>query len=469
MRLWQKIFLVTLFLVTMSVNGVSLVLMVRSHKNSLILAKEKAQAVCEAAISELENGIQKEKERTGSFLLTEQELMELVSEEKSTSVLDCEVAVTPVLTGYDSETYLPEEACSLQTVFTERQKGEYQIRTAVTVFWEGRFYRVTSYSDVSGLMEQFHQDLGFIRWFGGAVSLGTAAILLAVSLGLTYPLKNLEAATTKIAKGEYSSRIAVKGQDEISELAKHMNAMAEEVEENISRMEQITQGRETFIADMAHELKTPLTSILGFADIMMIKSKVTEEERREYASIIAAEAGRLKLLSSRLMELVSLRETRLQLQPVSLDKVVGDAIRIFTPIVKEHHCFLQRAISPVEVEADGTLLISLILNLLDNALKASSPKQTIEISLVAEGEKAVLAVQDHGIGIPQEQLEHVTEAFYMVDKARSRSAGGSGIGLSLCKAITEAHYGTFEIYSRENCGTRVTLTFPISQSAAGSA
>ena len=117
------------------------------------------------------------------------------------------------------------------------------------------------------------------------------------------------------------------------------------------------------------------------------------------------------------------------------------------------------------VQADGELLMSLLLNLLDNALKASALKgedQRIDVSLEKEDGRAVIRVRDYGIGIPPEQLGHVTEAFYMVDKARSRQSGGSGIGLSLCRAIAEAHDGSLRIESREGIGTTVSLFLPAS-------
>lgn len=458
MRLWQKFFLLTLFLATLAVNSVSYILMIREHKNSLILAKEKAQAVCEAVVSELERSVQNEKEQTGYFALTEQEIMDLLSEKTDDLFSDCEIKVTPIAVRHDSVKQLPKDADKFQMTFINDRKEQSLIEVDTTVFWEGHFYRITVISNISSLLVQFEKDLVFSQWFGGVVSLCMAVALLVASLILTQPLKHLETMTKRIANGEYQTQIVIKGHDEITELSEHMNAMSAQIEANISRIEEISKSRETFIANMTHELKTPLTSILGFADILKIKSDITEDECREYASIIAAEAKRLRLLSQKLMELISLQETELQLQPVNLKELVEKAIATFSPICEEHQCFLQCNMKVVMINADSILLTSLILNLLDNANKASFPEQPIDIFLEEKRGKAVLCVQDYGIGIPQEQLAHVTEAFYMVDKARSRSAGGSGIGLSLCKAITEAHHGKFEIESKEKCGTKVSVT-----------
>lgn len=459
MRFWQKIFFLTLLLTLLAVNTTSFVLLTRSQANSLTLAKEKAQTVCDAAVSELELAVQREKEQSGCFLLTDRELRELLSAEISASVSEQEIAVTPI--QYSEATEMN------QTMLISSGQGNERIQVSTTAFWEGRCFRVTVCSDISELFQQFRGDMVFSQWFGGTMALMIAAVLLAASLFLTKPLKRLESATKQIASGAYQERIKIRGHDEIAELAAHMNTMSAEIEANIHHIEQISISRETFIANMTHELKTPLTSILGFADILTIKSNITEEERREYAAIIAAEAKRLRVLSSKLMELISLQETELTLLPVDLQELIGRTVDTFLPVCTERRCQIQADVPAVKINADRALFTSLILNLLDNALKASSPGQSITICGEEKDGTVILQVRDCGIGIPQEQLAHVTEAFFMVDKARSRSAGGAGIGLSLCKAIVEAHHGTFAIESRENCGTTVWITVPISEGAGG--
>lgn len=193
---------------------------------------------------------------------------------------------------------------------------------------------------------------------------------------------------------------------------------------------------------------------------MTIKSDMGETERREYAGVIAAEARRLKLLSSRLMELISIQETELALRPVDFGELTERALEVFAPVCGERQCTVRKKLQPLQVEADEALLTSLVLNLLDNALKASAPGQEIAVTLKEQEGSALLTIRDYGIGIPESELERVTEAFYMVDKARSRSSGGSGVGLALCKAIAEAHHGTLRIESKEQYGTRVSVVVP---------
>ena len=510
MRLWQKIFLLTLCLTALAANAISLVLLVRNQANSLSLAKERVRTICDGAAAELGHLIQEKREADGCLLVTERELEDLFSKlqlnsngqlivredgedtesgeggqngedaesgeggqngedaesgegrqdvENREDVQENEIAVTLVDGNPSGPTLLSEASGSIRTMLVE-ENGNRRICSGTTAFWEGRFYRLEVSTDVSELFGSFREDLIFSQWMSGAVSLLIAAVLLFSILYLTRPLKRLEAATKQIAAGEYGYRVRAKGHDEIAELSGHMDEMAAEIEANIRQVEALARGRETFIANMAHELKTPLTSILGFADIMTIKSDMGETERREYAGVIAAEAGRLKLLSSRLMELISIQETELALRPVDFGELTERALEVFAPVCGERQCTVRKKLQPLQVEADEVLLTSLVLNLLDNALKASAPGQEIAVTLKEQEGSALLAIRDYGIGIPESELERVTEAFYMVDKARSRSSGGSGVGLALCKEIAEAHHGTLKIESKEQCGTRVSVVLP---------
>lgn len=492
MRLWQKIFLLTLCLTALAADSVSLVLLVRNHGNSLSLAKERVRTICDGAVLEMGHLIQERKEEKGCIMLTEGEMEELTEgvgldrngqlfwknpageAEAEGEAGENEIVITPVAKtalilgdepgnaaagSPDLTKNLSLNPGSVRTEYRE-DAGRIRIGMETTVFWEGRFYRVEVFSDLSELFGRFQEDIVFGQWMCGAVSLITAVFLLLSILYMTRPLKRLEAATKQIAAGEYGYRVRPKGHDEIAELSGYMNEMAAEIQDNIRRVEELAGERETFIANMAHELKTPLTSILGFADIMAIKSDMGEAERREYAAIIGAEAKRLQLLSSRLMELISIRETELVLAPVNLKELTERALEVMEPVCAGQQCSVRRELQPLQAEADEALFTSLILNLLDNALKASKPGQEIVVTLKESRGSAVLAVRDYGIGIPEEELDRVTEAFYMVDKARSRAKGGSGVGLALCRAIAEAHHGTLRIESREGRGTMVRAELP---------
>ena len=461
MKLWQKIFLLTLLLTILAINTVSVVLLTRNQTNALSLAKDNAQMLCSSVASDLQNEILHKKTILGKNILTEKELVDCLT----TTAADLEneqyhILVSQIEADYGSLSSLPRKDQFASTLLVQSSEGT-QIQAETTTFLEGHFFRVLIQYSVSQLFAQFHDDLLFCQYYSGVVSFAVAVILLIAIMAITRPLNRLEIAAKNIAGGNYQNRIEVKGSDEIAELSKQMNMMSAAIKEKITQIEQISENREIFIANMAHELKTPLTSILGFADLLKIKSNVSEDERREFASIIAAEAKRLRLLSTKLMELVSLGEDALQLTPTPLKELLEKIMEEFAPISEEKHCMVEYELENVTINADPALFTSLILNLMDNARKASESGQAIGIRLMRKEGNAVILIRDYGRGIPAEHLQHVTEAFYMVDKARSRGAGGAGVGLSLCKAITEAHHGTFKIDSQEHVGTTVTLTFPI--------
>jgi signal transduction histidine kinase len=280
---------------------------------------------------------------------------------------------------------------------------------------------------------------------------------------ITRPIKGLEKATEQISVGDYHYRIKYKGNDELAELAQHMNDMASHIEEDTAYIESISDGRRTFIANMTHELKTPLTSILGFADVLRIKSDLSDEERRNYADIIYAEANRLRTLSSRLMELITVDEIELHLTTVDLADLLMREVEMYRPICEKTNISLVTELEPAVIQADETLFATMIVNLIDNARKASAPGKEIYICSQKRTHHVLIQVKDHGIGIPKEQIPHVTEAFYMVDKARTRKAGGAGIGLALCKAIVSAHHGELSIESEPGEGTTVTVSVPLSE------
>jgi signal transduction histidine kinase len=242
-----------------------------------------------------------------------------------------------------------------------------------------------------------------------------------------------------------------------------MNDMATHIEEDAAYIESVSDSRRKFIANMTHELKTPLTSILGFADVLRIKSDMSDEERRNYADIIYTEANRLRMLSSRLMELITIDEVEMHMTDVDIADLIMREVKMYLPICEEANISLTTDLESAVVLADETLFATMIVNLIDNARKASASGKEIHVCCKKKAHHVLIQVKDHGIGIPKEQISHVTEAFYMVDKARTRKAGGAGIGLALCKAIVSAHHGELLIESNIGEGTTVTVSVPFSE------
>ena len=204
-------------------------------------------------------------------------------------------------------------------------------------------------------------------------------------------------------------------------------------------------------------MKTPLTSILGFSDLLQIKKDITDESRIEYAGIIKEEASRMRTLSGKLMELITVGEAKLEFHKEdmgSLFREIGISLKV---VADSHKMHLSCEAQEGELCVDRELFKSLLYNLVDNAIKASMEGGEIRVTGKFKGGRFCLEVEDEGVGIPEEEIEKITQAFYMVDKARSRASGGAGLGLALCAEIVSAHRGNMRFESRLGEGTRVII------------
>lgn len=268
---------------------------------------------------------------------------------------------------------------------------------------------------------------------------------------LTKPIETLNKISKKISSGKFDERVPVKTNDEIGELAESFNKMAGEIEYKINTLKQSIQAKDDFITGFSHEIKTPMTAIIGYSDLLRLK-KCDEKVTATALHYIYSEAKRLEDLSYKLLALMELTEDRIEFVPVLIKEFVQKVVRKMELEEIELELNLQEA----KVKIDESLLEVVIRNLIQNAKKAEpKDKKIVILGKCLENHRYRICVIDKGIGIPKEHLERVTEDFYMVDKSRSRQNGGTGIGLSLCKKILEFHHSEIKIESEENVGTKV--------------
>ncbi len=253
----------------------------------------------------------------------------------------------------------------------------------------------------------------------------------------------------------------VKGSPKCEDLANDVNIMAESIKENVERLAEVAESRRMFIGNMAHEMKTPLTGILGFADILQINPNLTPEQVNEYSGYIYREALRLKGMSGKLLELVSVQDDIVITQEVSLNEVAKEIIETENMVLQKEDITLVSRLCEARVNADPDLLKSVFYNLLDNARKVTEKGGSIEFKMQREDDRVVVKVRDYGIGIRQEEIKKILEPFYMVDKSRSRKSGGAGLGLALCNKIVTLHHGTLDIQSVVGEGTTMIVTLPL--------
>ncbi len=347
-----------------------------------------------------------------------------------------------------------------------RQDDQYFLLLQNEINTPVKTYYMQSVNNVTGVFHSRQQQLWRL-WQMEAVTLvlcAGAAILL--SNRMTRPLKVLSEASSRIAQGEYDVRTGLDTGDEIGLVSKNFDAMAKAVQQNVDDLALSVRQREDFMGAFSHELKTPMTAIIGYADTLR-SMQVSPEQQRMAAGYIFSEAKRVESLSRKLLMLMGLTEQETELEPVALEQIFRAVYVALAPISGRVKLCFQK--SPgVVVLADKDLLTDLVYNLMHNALKAEPKDQRIYALWCYDGTQVRVTVADKGRGIPADQLSRITEPFYMVDKSRARQQGGSGMGLALCSEIARLHGTKLSFESEEGKGTKVSFWLqPYKEEGAG--
>lgn len=286
------------------------------------------------------------------------------------------------------------------------------------------------------------------------VLIGAAGSWLMATF-LTRPLTKLTRASRQIAAGDLTTRANVKSGDELEDLAREFNAMAGRLEENIEELRDSVERQTRFMGSFAHELKTPMTSIIGYADLLR-RRMLSPEEEQEAANYIFSEGRRLESLSIKLLDLLMLKKRDFELSEASPAAIVSGVVRVMRPNLAEAGITLRYKAAEGRCMLEPDLVKSLLINLIDNARKAMDGGGAVFILSEMTKTGCRISVTDNGRGIPESELARITEAFYRVDKSRSRAQGGVGLGLALCSEIAALHSGELTIRSVEGQGTSIT-------------
>ena len=304
----------------------------------------------------------------------------------------------------------------------------------------------------------WNRNFNIIQMFGLIASILLAAVMLFSVWKLTKPVSDLTAATREYARGDRSQRIDPIGWDEVAELASLFNSMADETQ-RLELVEEDAERKQRFLDSFTHELRTPLTNIHGYSELMK-RVQLTEEDRLRYLDYIMHESRRLNRLSEELFGLTVLRENTTQMERVSCGRLLDFVEQTLQEKARKKDVSLVCEQSECTVSGNKALLESLCTNLCENAIRACEAGDEVRIGFREEDDGTVLRVSDTGRGIPPGELEHITEPFYRVDKARSRAEGGVGLGLYLCSEIVRVHGAAMSFDSREGEGTTATVCFP---------
>ena len=330
-----------------------------------------------------------------------------------------------------------------------------------TVMYEGYeigyIYAVTPVTEGLG-----PYAIEMLRMFAGSaiISLVMALILVYIfSFGLTRPMREMSSITRSYSHGDFTRRIKVKGNDELSDLAESLNDMAQ----SLSVLE---DSRRSFVANVSHELKTPMTSIGGFID-GILDGTIPEQEHRFYLKIVSKEVRRLSTLVMTMLTLSKIEagEEKLKLSETEMSKLVFNALLSFEKAIDKAGIQIEgfESMPQVRVLADENMLFQVAYNLFDNAVKFTNEGGTIYIGLVDEPDKVTVNISNTGRGISKEDMARIFERFYKVDKSRSEHVKGVGLGLNLAKNIVELHGGEISVASEPGKLTTFSFWIPKEQ------
>lgn len=257
-----------------------------------------------------------------------------------------------------------------------------------------------------------------------------------------------------VREGEYSHKIQMRGDDEYTTLATEFNKLTDRLQESEATQRQ-------FVSDASHELKTPLASIKILSD-SILQNDMDADTMREFVSDIGNESDRLTRMTQKLLTLSKAdAQTTCEHEVVDLGETVRRVFRMLVPLADRTQiqltASLDRGCYVLSMEDDA---YQIIFNLVENGIKYNHAGGSVHVTVRHTQDEAELLVEDTGMGIPQDAIEHIFERFYRVDKARSRQAGGSGLGLSIVHELVERNFGTIEVSSKEEEGTKFTVRMP---------
>lgn len=293
---------------------------------------------------------------------------------------------------------------------------------------------------------------------GISIAVCVVAFLLTFifSRVLTKRITHLAQAIQVVRSGNYAHRLQLSGNDELTELGNEFNNLTE-------RLETTEQERRRFVSDASHELKTPLASIRLLSDSIVQREDMDVETIREFVTDIGSEADRLQRTTEKLLDLARRDDGIVSLRrPVDIGAVLKSTLRLLTPLAEARRVTLEYTLKEgCVVSASEDDIYQIIFNLAENAIKYNVEDGRVLLTVDSKEDCVRLIVEDTGIGIPEDDRPYVFSRFYRVDKARSREAGGSGLGLSIVRDAVSSLGGDVTVSPVETCGTRFVVTFPV--------
>ena len=336
-------------------------------------------------------------------------------------------------------------------------------------------FLVFNISSYTSYLYQMGNDHPLVQSFAFA---GLVSILLFVLLGIVLftlsflflqrrtarDIETLAQAVKQISAGDFNTDISISGEGEIAHIAESIRMMEEELSRHIEMEKSNEQSKTDLITNIAHDLRTPLTSILGYLDLLRNSQMVPEEMKKHYIEIVYNKALRLQKLIEELFGFTKLSYGKLNMNISTLDLV-----QLLSQLVEESYPNFEKNnlsydfsanVKSLFIEGDGDLLARLFDNLISNAIKYGAEGKRVLIRLRKEKEEVMVQVLNFGYVIPEKELPLIFDKFYRVEHSRSLSTGGTGLGLAIVKNIVDMHHGNITVQS-DMGGTRFNVTLPL--------
>lgn len=292
---------------------------------------------------------------------------------------------------------------------------------------------------------------------GAAMFLMVAAFFVYCGMRkILRPLSNLQQAVHQMASGDYGTRVEVTSKDEIGNLSAAFNQMANSIQKE-------DEAQKSFLATVSHELRTPISYVKGYSEAIQ-QGVIEKEKQGEAIQLIVRESARMERLTNELMQLARKEQAfnPSEMEPLILAETIRDVLTLLEQQARVKNIqFVQTLEEELIIMGFEEKMKQVFINTIENAIRYSNDGGSIYIESNEISKSASITIRDEGIGIPNEDLPYVTERFYRVNKARSRSDGGSGLGLSIVDQIIKQHNGSLTIQSELNIGTSVNITLPL--------
>lgn len=467
MKLWVKIYCFSLLLLILTLNIAGFTMIQKFHNDSL--KNEVDRCISEEKFISMQLEVNSINNKENSDINSK--INSLIEEYKKYASMDENTEYIEILDGEDKVLYkdsnfpISKNKDELKNIMSGEKK--YVIRTIN----DNKYLYISSLDEVYNSKVKVYYAKNISNIFDerndkyilfGKLSIMICSIfaifMFFISRLIMEPINTLIVSTEKIIIGDYSERVKIKSKDEFKILSNHFNKMAETVEDKINELERSNMEKEALINNLTHELKTPLTSIIGYSNIIRT-SKYDEKLFFECADYIYNQGKRLEKMTFKMMDLIYSKTQEITLTKQNVMPIIEDVKKSVSSKLINKNVQLIIEGEDCVLNLDKDLITMALCNIVENAIKASSEDSKIYIRLNSGKDKTSISVQDFGIGIAKEHVDKIFQPFYVVDKARSRKHNGAGIGLAICKKIADVHGANITIDSKLNKGTKITLDF----------